>query len=323
MNDGGLVAGPGMSGGARGRRWSLLIGGLIGLAGIAYVVRTLIRDRDTVARALSQARPGLLVIAFLLAALGMTGIGFAWHTLLRILGSRLEVAGSLRGYFVGQLGKYLPGGVWAVMGRGEWARSEGVPGAVAYTSVLMSMGSAYLAALLLTAVLVPMSGVLGADGDPRFLWILLLLPLGFALIHPRVLGSALRLARRITKRQLILMVPSWKASSIVVIQQLPSWLLIGTASLAISSALGIAGDPINVIQATVIAWIIGFLALPTPGGIGVREAVFVTMATSLPAGIAATVALIARLLFITVDASGAAMTTFLLARRKRRSVVNS
>lgn len=303
--------------GKHARRWSAITGTLIGLAGAAFVARTFIRDRDEFAQALSSARPALLLVALVLGGLAMTGIGLAWYTSLRVLGGELDLLSALRGYFVGQLGKYVPGGVWAIMGRGEWARNKGVPAAVAYSSVLLSMGSAYLAAVLLAATLVPVSGFLGAEGNSRFALVLLLLPLGFGLLHPRVVGASLALLRRTTKRELVVEVPTWRASSLVVLQQLPSWLLIGLASVTIAAAFGTRGAAVNLISATVISWVIGFLALPVPGGIGVRESAFVALATSLPGGIAAAVAVAARLVFIAVDATGAAATTALIGRRNR------
>jgi len=281
-------------------------GSLIGVAGAAFVVRAFLRDRETVTDALAHARPALLLVAFVLGGLGMLSIALAWYTAIRVLGGSLRLLPTLRGYFVGQLGKYLPGGVWAIMGRGEWARSGGVAGAIAYSSVFLSIGSVYLAAVLLAATLVPVTGMFGAGGDARYGFVLLLLPLGFALLHPRVVNAALRALRRATGRDLS------------VLQQLPSWMLIGLATYLVAVAFGEAGAVLNVVAATAISWVVGFVVLPVPGGIGVRESAFVALATSLSPGIAATVAVVARLVFIAVDATGAAVTT-MLRRRNRET----
>jgi uncharacterized membrane protein YbhN (UPF0104 family) len=112
-------------------------------------------------------------------------------------------------------------------------------------------------------------------------------------------------------------VPSWRTSAFIVLQQVPSWVLIGSVSIAIVAGLGVTADPVNLVLATAVAWIVGFVALPTPGGIGVREAVFVALASSLPAGIGAVVAVVARLVFIAVDAAGAAVTS-MVARRSAK-----
>jgi uncharacterized membrane protein YbhN (UPF0104 family) len=55
--------------------------------------------------------------------------------------------------------------------------------------------------------------------------------------------------------------------------------------------------------AAVVSWIIGFVT-PAPGGLGVREAVFVALA-GVAAGPAAAAAILARVLFVLVDGVGA------------------
>jgi uncharacterized membrane protein YbhN (UPF0104 family) len=47
--------------------------------------------------------------------------------------------------------------------------------------------------------------------------------------------------------------------------------------------------------------------VPVPGGVGVREAVFVALVDALPTGVAATVAVTARFCFVLVDGGGAAL----------------
>jgi len=304
-------------------RWSTAIGIFVGAAGLAFVARVLFRSRDEVAEAISQARLELLVLALALAAIGMTGIGFGWHFSLRALGARLPLNSSLRGYFVGQLGKYVPRGVWAVMGRGEWARSEGVSGAIAYTSVLLSMGSAYLAALVVLALALPVAALTQTAVNGRYLSVLLLLPVGFAVLHPRILRRILRLLSRVSGRTIEPAVPTWGVSIGVVMLQLPSWVMIGMASYVTALALGSSGQLVNILTATLISWVLGFLALPTPGGLGVREAAFVALATSLPSAIAATVAVVTRLLFIVVDVAGAAIMTLVLSHRRTETRVRT
>ena len=59
--------------------------------------------------------------------------------------------------------------------------------------------------------------------------------------------------------------------------------------------------------AAILSWIVGFVSVPVPGGIGVREATFVALAGTIPKGVGATVAIAARLCFMLVDAAGATL----------------
>jgi uncharacterized membrane protein YbhN (UPF0104 family) len=96
-------------------------------------------------------------------------------------------------------------------------------------------------------------------------------------------------------------------------------LAIGAATWLVAAALDPgAPDALNIVFATVLSWVVGFLVVPAPGGIGVREAVFVAAATSLSSpGVAAAVAVVARVVFIMVDLLGAGLSTAAAPRPAR------
>jgi hypothetical protein len=62
----------------------------------------------------------------------------------------------------------------------------------------------------------------------------------------------------------------------------------------------------EIVFAAVLSWIVGFVVIPAPGGLGVREAAVVVAAAALSGGLAAATAIIAGVLFIVVDAIAAA-----------------
>ena len=92
---------------------------------------------------------------------------------------------------------------------------------------------------------------------------LALLPLGFVLIHPRVLKRIVRLVQRTTHREVRLALPTWGQSTWLVLRLVPSWVLLGATSVAISAALGSTGSFMNILSAVTVSWVIGFLALPS------------------------------------------------------------
>jgi glycosyltransferase 2 family protein len=305
------------------KRLSGSIGLFVGVAGVFFVARELSRHWDEVRAAAATADLGLLLVAFAVANLAMLTIGLGWRRCLGSLGVRRPYLDTLRRYYIGQLGKYVPGGIWPVVGRAEMARRGGVPGAVAYGSTVLSLGLTYLAAVLtaLGALLA------GAGGGAAVTWqpVIALLPIGVLALHPRVVQSALQVLRRVSKRDLAVPVPPWRTSVSLLVQHVPAWLAVGSATWIVALALGAEGAELrNVLFATALSWVVGFLAVPVPGGIGVREAVFVAAATTLPSsGVAAAVALVARVLFILVDTGGAGLTTALAATRRPRTTVGA
>ncbi len=280
-----------------------------GIVAVAFVIRALLRDRDTIRAALDVASPAWIALGLVLAAVGMIAIALPWRAVLAVLGGRLPTSQVVARYFVGELGKYVPGGVWPVLGRGELANRAGVPRPAAYGSVLLSLASLYLA-----AAFVVVAGLPAAVSDQSRWWLaaLVLVPLGLLALHPRVVGAVVTLLGRLLRRPVDVAVPSWRQAVLLVVRYVPAWLAIGAATWAVARSLDPSAQLVDVGTAAVLSWIVGFVVVPVPGGVGVREAAFVAAAGSLDPGVAAVVAVVARVLFVAVDATGAAVGSLLL-----------
>ena len=296
-------AGPQSS--SRIRAASTVVGAVLALAAVVFVAKSLIADREEIADALGEASLGWVAVAVALAAVGMTAIAVPWRHAIRLLGADMPMRQIVSRYYLGEIGKYLPGGVWPVLGRGELAVRGGVRRVPAYSSVLLSLLALYLAAMIV--VLVGMPVLLSGDDGSGPVVVLALLPLGLAALHPKVLGFVVDGIERLTRRRIQLEVPTWRASVALVARYLPAWTAIGAATWAVSRALDPNAEPLHVGVAAVLSWLIGFVLVPVPGGVGVREAAFVAAAGSLDPGIAAAVAVGARAIFVAVDAVGAVL----------------
>lgn len=311
-------AGPDDTGSAEGKRsrsvgLSTLVGGLLGGAAMFFVVRTLVREWSDAAEEIAHAQVPWLVGGFVLAAIGMITIGLGWRHVLRTLGVRAAYGRVVSWYFVGEIGKYLPGGVWPVLGRGELARSGGVPRSRAYASVGMSLAILYLAAMFAATAFLPFA--LAGGGLSPWMLFLLALPVGIVALHHDVLGWLVDRIAKVTKREIDIEIPQWRDSLALVAHYLPSWLFIGTATYAVARSLTPDVSYPQLMFATILSWIAGFLAVPVPAGAGIREAVLLA-SSGLGGSVAVTTALVARVLFIVVDAGGAAIGAPFATRRR-------
>ena len=287
----------------RARVTSSAVGALFAVVAGVFVTRALVRDRAVIGTALDGASPAWLVLAALLATVGMLAIALPWRHAIRLLGDDLPLGEVVRRYFVGEIGKYVPGGVWPVLGRGELAARCGVRRTAAYGSVLLSLLALYLAAMLLVVAGLP-ALLAGGDGTGPIA-VLVLLPVGLLALHPRALTMAVRIVERLGRRHIDVPVPSWTSEIGLVARYVPAWLAIGGATWAIARSLDPHARLLEIGVATILAWLVGFVLVPVPGGVGVREAAFVAAAGSLDPGVAATVAIGARVVFVVVDAVGA------------------
>lgn len=283
-----------------------VVGVAIGLVCVAFVVSRMAAQWDDVRDEVADASVGWLVLALALAVGGMTWIAACWRRAIALLGHRTGRRRTVAWYFAGEIGKYVPGGVWPVLGRGELARRGGVPRSRAYPSVGLSLVALYLAALAVAAVLVPLDLAKQSE-SPAALALLALLPLGLAALHPAVLIRLRDLVARLTGRGGDIEIPPWRHTVALVAVYLPAWLFIWGATWCVARALLPDPPVLRIGIATTLSWTAGFVAVPVPAGAGVREAVFVASA-GLPTGIGATIAVGSRLVFLLADVLGVALS---------------
>jgi glycosyltransferase 2 family protein len=274
------------------RRWlSVGAGTVVVVLGLVFVVRRIVDEWSAVETVLSSAQPVLLAVGLVLAVLAMALVGWRWHRAMLLLGGNPAAASSLRWFAAGQLGKYVPGGFWHVLGQGELARRGGVDRPISYGSVGLSTISLYgTAGLVVTAVsVVP-------DGLRPAWWVVAGASAVFVVsAEPLVVGRLLRRLR-------VASIPDRRQLLLYSIGNLPMWLAVALATLVVARGLGATGATWTIMGAAVASWVVGFLALPAPGGLGVREAAFVTFVYgAMPGGVAAAVALASRLTFLVAD----------------------
>ena len=294
------------------QRVAVVVGVVLALACAWFVGARLAQDWPEARDAVTGASAGWLVLAVVLAATGMTTIAVGWQAVLAALGHRRPLRTVIPWYYAGEIGKYLPGGLWPIVGRGELARRGGVPRGAAYSGVALSLGLLYLAAAMVACALLPFA--LDELGGPLAA-VLVLPPLGLLCLHPVVSGRVVALAGRLLKRPLEVRVPGFAEALGLVARYLPVWLLIGGATWSFARALDPDAGLARIVLATAVAWLAGFLAVPVPGGVGVREAVFVALAGDLGPGVAVSTAVLARVAFVAVDAAGAVLSARVAPRR--------
>lgn len=278
------------------------VGGiLIGIAGIAFVVRTIVTKRTEVSEAFSHLNGFTLIASLLLGLSAMTLIGYLWTRMLVTKGHYAPPRSAMAWYFAGQLGKYVPGGIWPIVGRAELATRGGVPRSDAYAATGLSMVTTYLAAALAICIgsllswSYPIAGIVG----------LAALALGFMTFSNSTLrAKVLSLLNRVSPRASALTEP--RRLLVLTITHLPAWILMSLSTSVTATAFGANIGITHMLFITSASWLAGFVVVGVPGGIGVRESVFTALAgTALNPGLAVSLALASRVVFIAVDLLGA------------------
>ena len=253
-----------------------------------------------------HASIGWLAVGLGCGVVAMVLVAWTWGDALRIAGGSLPRRKVVACYFVGEIGKYLPGAIWASVGRAEMAQRNGVARNRAYPSVVLSIVGLYCAASLGAALVLPFSLIRHSHAGPALL-LLLLVPIGLGCLHPSVLTRARDLVARLVRKPIDVVIPPWRSTVGLIVRYLPAWIGIIVATWAVARALpGVEAPFLPIALATLLSWLAGFVT-PTPAGAGVREAVFIAV-SGLAAGPAVAVAVASRLVFVVVDVVGALLS---------------
>jgi hypothetical protein len=255
---------------------------------------------STAARKLSIAA---IVECFVFGMIGLAGTGLAWRAMLTGFGAQLPVRSALRIFFIGQLGKYLPGSVWPVIAQMEMSRDLGVARTQSGGASLVTLALAAPSAVLASALTLPF---VSAAALSHYWPVLLVLPVTAALLHPPVLNWLLNRMLRLARRGELPQPVARKPLLLGLGWMLLSWLALGVAVWALARDLGATGSAARQILVCIggfsLAWAAGFLVVFVPAGAGIREAVLVlTLSPILPSGPATLLALISRLVFTAGD----------------------
>jgi uncharacterized membrane protein YbhN (UPF0104 family) len=239
---------------------------------------------------------------FLAAALYLIGLFFSaltWRLLLIRAGHRPRVLPTARAYYIGHLGKYLPGKAWALFVRADLLRDQGIPTAVgvvaAFYEVFITMTGAAVTAILFFAAFGP-SGTYRPNGHIlRNLLMLrvpaeldigrstdILLALGLlVVVGTPVLPPVFHvLSRRLASAfSAVDSVPRfrWRDLFEGLLLTCTGWLFAGASlAAAVCAVVGpnapwsveIAGRTVAVMG---VSYVAGFVVVFAPSGLGVRE----------------------------------------------------
>lgn len=291
------------------------IGLIIGLAGMAFLLRTMWTHRDEMKDSFSHLTWSSLVGAVFFAFMSMSYLGWMWGRLLLRRGYKVPRAQLVSWYYTGQLGKYVPGGVWAVVGRAEMAVRGGVPRADAYSVTGLSMFTTYSAAALCAALGSLLSWERPIIGAALLLALLFGLSVyAIAPLRQRLVG----LLRKVTSGTNELTAP--KDMLALTIVQVPAWIMISLSTTITAHAFGAEVGVLHMFFVSSLSWLIGFLVIGAPGGLGVRESIFTgLLSASVGTSTALSLAVASRMIFVSVDFLGALIFN-LIARKLKPTV---
>lgn len=284
---------------------------------VGFAVYYLVTQWQAVGEAIRQVAPLSLGLSFVLVIAGLACGTLSWISILNGLGPRVPLIRAAQVLLVGQLGKYVPGSVWAYVMQMELGRQYGILRPRVLITALYAAGIGVVSSLLLGALALPVV----LNGHEAFLWLFLLLPVGLVCLHPRIMTFLASVVLRIFRRPPLDHRVSFRAVIVSLLWSLASYVCYGMHLwILVNSLVNPAfTDLVLMTGAIALAFTIGLFAFVFPSGVGVREAILVgAMTVFLTVSEAAGMSLISRVMFTASDllAAGIAMLFAVLWRRR-------
>ena len=276
--------------------WARLAFGLLVLVGVAYAVLDAGREART------ATWPGAVQVAVsaALVTVMLAAGAAAWDVLMRTHARRLDL---LRAFTVAQLSKYVPGGVAQVVGQVGQATGAGASALAAVTGMTTQA---------LVGVLAP--GLLAVS-------LLMLVDVDLPVLVRVVLGAACLLGAGLLawRSFLAALVASRPAQRLPGVRHLRvpdqatlaktfGWGFVALMALGSAFATLVGPDGLGPRQVLVLvlayatSFVVGFVAIPVPAGLGVREGVLVALlASTIPATEALATCVVLRVVQLAVE----------------------
>lgn len=269
------------------------------LPGIAITLRTI------------RVRPLPLIASCSIVFVSYAVLIETWRQVVGAWGGTLTFGEAARIWFISNLGKWLPGKIWQITAMGAMSQRAGV-------SAIAAVGSSILIAVinvLAGVALVFLTAGNALNIAPAVLAVLGGIAIVVTLV-PNVVPAAARRLAKLFKRDI-----SWppiRQRSIVIayVGCAIAWVLYGVAFQLFCASVvpGLTGAPSDYVAVFTASYIAGYLFLPAPGGVGVREAVLVALLARYGAATTATAAVIAVLSRVWLTALELLPGLLLLAR---------
>ena len=268
---------------------------------LAFCSYGLYAEWPQVAAGLARLHWYSVALALLAAMGGSACMMLAWRAVLADFGSPLSAKAAVKINFVSQLGKYLPGAVWAFAAQVELGHDLGVPRRRSVASVAVSLAVTIGAGLGVAALALP----LASPGMARhYWWVLVAVPVFVIGLCPPVLGPVIDRGLALVRRQPLERRLSWRGLAHALIWTLLGWVLLGVQVWLVQADMAGRGRLLLLlaIGGYALAFSAGLLLVVFPSGIGAREVILIAaLTTVLPHGTALAVALVTRVVTTASD----------------------
>lgn len=250
-------------------------------------------------------RPLPLILSTLIFAFSYFIQVWAWHLITLKLGIALSIRETLESWFYSQLGKYLPGKVWLLLGRFYLYESKGKSKKLISTALYFEMVTIIIAGgIIFLASLSLLKEAVHFFQREQIGWAIFLLLIAFLFLHPRFLQKIMNWFLMGFKREPVTLSISYLDILWILFICVLAWLVGGIGFyLFVDSIYPIPSRHFLFLTgALAVSSALGLIALFAPAGLGVREGTLVYLLANLvPSPIAVILSITTRLWMTVIE----------------------
>lgn len=219
-----------------------------------------------------------------------------------------------RVFNLANLGRYLPGKLWSVMGMYYFTGEYGVSKKNTTMAVIANEITFKGAGLLLGICY-----LLFSESYREYLPLLTgLLIAGLVALHPAIIGRLINFGLKILKKEQLKINFGYPTILKLFFYSILLWLIYSLAFYALVRSITPLElrNPLKFAAIMPLSWTIGYIALFAPGGFGVREGMLVLLLGEiLPPEVALAIAVVQRIWFLLVEGANALLALAIPAQR--------
>lgn len=309
-----------------------LLRGVFLIAAIGFGWWGLRGHHDQIVAAVGRISPVRVLGAGVIVALGLLVTAIVWRTVLGGFGHRVPPRAAASIFFVGQLGKYIPGSIWSLGAQADMARAHRVPARTTVAAGLVFLYVHVVSALPVAGALgrwedrgpgvgesLPSLGPLESGITELPPWVVVAAcALAVLLLSPPVLGLVGRILAGREQRLRV----GWRDSGMLMALMVGAWVLYGMGVLLVmppddvQAAGGAAALLGPATAAFAAAHMVGVLIVLAPAGAGARELTLIGLLAPILGVPTATAAALLTRVVHTIDDFAVAALAWMVARRR-------
>lgn len=251
-----------------------IVGLILTAAAIYYLVDSFLKGAAEAGgfENLLSFNPIPFILSFMLMILHLLAAAWSWMLVCGVAGARISFRQAFNIHFLAQVGKYIPGKVWGAVGKIGLSKKIGIPAAVTGHALILESLFIIGGCLLVSLPVIPLAA--SRIGMGTTLSVLIVLAVAGVVIftaHPGAFRRLLSIITSLTGKDIEIQDPGFAS----VLKLLPVYLLvfllqgIAFVFLARSFGMNLPIFPGAFLLPTAVG--IGFLAVFSPGGLGIRE----------------------------------------------------